>query len=508
MSSEKMKLEQRLQEYLTAHIPCAQDLVVERLEQILGGASRMTYFLGYRYRSDGDHYCRAVLRMMPGTGGFSSDNVAKEVRIFEALQGTPVPAPRTLFWSDESRWLGSPFVIMEQVEGCESSLKGFLQEPYLSVRRRIGENFWTMLGELAKLDPVALGLIEPESVPALEEVWRLELEYVEYHHRLSACFNKPVFEMLIRWLKKNPPPPATKLSIVHGDYRSGNFLYNAKGEIPLMMDWELWRLGDPAIDLVFSVLPNFQDAEGNAGRLMPVGDAIAIWEKTTGFKVSQTSWNWYEAAYYAIASSIWVRMRNEYFAGDGRESLTYFYTLVGLMAYVPHIRRILNLPPPSLKPLPDASHGNGERISNFLVLASKRYLGEYQQTIADKNTARTLAIDGLTLKVIADRFENTANNYVEENQEIEEVLGDARETFASGLLAAEIEAVLEEKPPSFRVSDLVRRNMKLCETLIALHIAVENGGSDTARRLEADIRQVISNQCERVVLPYSPFIGL
>jgi aminoglycoside phosphotransferase (APT) family kinase protein len=95
----------------------------------------MTYFLGSRYfRADGEHSRRAVLRMLPETGGFTSDNIAKEVQIFSALKGTKVPAPHALYWSDENRWLGSPFVIVEEVGGCESSPEGFSREPYLSVR--------------------------------------------------------------------------------------------------------------------------------------------------------------------------------------------------------------------------------------------------------------------------------------------------------------------------------------------------------------------------------------
>ena len=49
------------------------------------------------------------------------------------------------------------------------------------------------------------------------------------------------------WLRENAPA-APKISIVHGDFRIGNFLETG-GHITAILDWELVRLGDPIEDL-------------------------------------------------------------------------------------------------------------------------------------------------------------------------------------------------------------------------------------------------------------------
>ncbi len=91
---------------------------------------------------------------------------------------------------------------------------------------------------------------------------------------------QPIARAAIRWLKRNPPPPAQKISVVHGDYRTGNFLYDANGDIRAILDWEMAHLGDPLEDLGWALDPLW--AHGDPSR--PAGtiaraEAIAIWEK-------------------------------------------------------------------------------------------------------------------------------------------------------------------------------------------------------------------------------------
>jgi aminoglycoside phosphotransferase (APT) family kinase protein len=57
----------------------------------------------------------------------------------------------------------------------------------------------------------------------------------------------PMLEWAAIWLLDHAPV-APKISIVHGDFRIGNFL-EAEGRITAILDWELVRLGDPIEDL-------------------------------------------------------------------------------------------------------------------------------------------------------------------------------------------------------------------------------------------------------------------
>ena len=64
---------------------------------------------------------------------------------------------------------------------------------------------------------------------------------------------QPITRAAIRWLRANPPPPAQRISVVHADYRTGNFLVDERGTIRGILDWELAHLGDPLEDLAWGI---------------------------------------------------------------------------------------------------------------------------------------------------------------------------------------------------------------------------------------------------------------
>ena len=66
----------------------------------------------------------------------------------------------------------------------------------------------------------------------------------------------PLADYGIRWLKAHQPE-APCVTIVHGDYRTGNFL-EVGGRITAILDWELVHLGDPHEDLAWVSLPMYK----------------------------------------------------------------------------------------------------------------------------------------------------------------------------------------------------------------------------------------------------------
>ncbi len=68
-----------------------------------------------------------------------------------------------------------------------------------------------------------------------------------FDHYRSFGVNSPVFDLAFAWLAErcgDAPPSA----IVHGDFRSGNFIVDANG-LAAVLDWELAHLGEGAEDL-------------------------------------------------------------------------------------------------------------------------------------------------------------------------------------------------------------------------------------------------------------------
>jgi len=70
----------------------------------------------------------------------------------------------------------------------------------------------------------------------------------EYLNRYRAYdYPHPVFELAFRWLEERTPD-TPEPTLVHGDYRHGNFVIGPEG-IRAVLDWEIAHRGDPMEDL-------------------------------------------------------------------------------------------------------------------------------------------------------------------------------------------------------------------------------------------------------------------
>jgi len=96
------------------------------------------------------------------------------------------------------------------------------------------------------------------------------------------------------WLKNTPPPTPEKLSVVHGDFRAGNFLYREDGTFVSILDWELCHIGDPIEDLAWSMMPAWSGGSETAGRMINRHDAIATWAKASGLHADPVALSWWE----------------------------------------------------------------------------------------------------------------------------------------------------------------------------------------------------------------------
>ena len=62
---------------------------------------------------------------------------------------------------------------------------------------------------------------------------------------------EPILEAGIRYLYRNPPEENAHQCLVHGDYRSGNFLY-LENKVTGILDWEMAHIGNPLEDLAWA----------------------------------------------------------------------------------------------------------------------------------------------------------------------------------------------------------------------------------------------------------------
>ncbi|HEX3675701.1 MAG TPA: phosphotransferase family protein [Rhizomicrobium sp.] len=302
----------RLARYLTVQL--GTEVGVTGLARIAGGASRETY----RFRAHYDGNERGlILRRDPPASLIETERSA-EFRAYQAFHklGLPVPEPIALELGAEA--LDRPFFVMEEIENC--AVGSILSpDPYGEHRDKIGAQFFSTLGQIAKADPASLGLADFDGANDASQCWKHELARWEKVIDEDEREPQPIARGAIRWLRANPPPPAQKICVVHGDYRTGNFLHDADGNIRAILDWEMAHLGDPLEDLGWALDPLWShgDPTRPAGTVDRAA-ALALWERASGLKADPKALLWWEIFASLKGLAIWISAANEY--AEGRNS--------------------------------------------------------------------------------------------------------------------------------------------------------------------------------------------
>jgi aminoglycoside phosphotransferase (APT) family kinase protein len=316
----RVSLAERIAAYARHRLPGARDVCVEGLDRIHGGASRETWRLRLRYR-DGEREVerRLILRRDP-PGSLIETERAVEFCAYRAFHGSAVPVPEPIWLEEDPSWLDHPFFVMQELPDLEARPQVMLAPPYAEHREEIGRQKWSLLGEIAKADPLRLDLAGVMAPVARDAAWRRELDYWEGVIDADELAPQPVIRAAIRWLRRNPPPPAQKLSVVHGDYRTGNFLVDTQGRIHAILDWEMAHLGDPLEDLAWSLNRVWcWLRDGRVGGLLPRDQAIALWEKASGLVADPAALHWWELFSCVKGQGIWVSSAREFEQGANQD---------------------------------------------------------------------------------------------------------------------------------------------------------------------------------------------
>ena len=275
---------------------------VSAVRRMTGGVARTTW----RCTASGEFGDRGlVFRTSGGDGAeLSLSDDRLEFEVMRAAFGAGVPVAEPLFFEEDARWLGTGFVILEEVPDCETTSAGFTA----AQRGTLAEDTWSILGRIARLDPDAMdldGVLDPATAATCA---RAQLDHWTAIFRASCVHPDPIGEAAIRWMDATMPPPAHHLTLVHGDYRVGNLLFGRDGRVASVLDWEMAHRGDPLEDLAWSLDPRQAvDDPALAGGLAPPARAIALWEAASGMTVDPVALRWWQvfAAFKALA--IWTR---------------------------------------------------------------------------------------------------------------------------------------------------------------------------------------------------------
>lgn len=214
------------------------------LSPLSGGQSNPTFRL-----STGDrHY---VLRKKPpGQLIASAHAIDREYRVMKALQSSDVPVPRMFVYCEDESIVGTPFYLMEFLEGrvlVDQSLPGM--EP--AERGAIYREMNRVIAALHSVDYEAAGLAsygKPGNYFA-RQITRWSRQCCESTLPVNEAMQK-----LMEWLPEHIPA-GDETTLVHGDYRLDNLVFHpTEPRVIGVLDWELSTLGHPLADLSYQCM--------------------------------------------------------------------------------------------------------------------------------------------------------------------------------------------------------------------------------------------------------------
>ncbi len=285
--------EGQLAAYLQHRMPEARGVVVSKIARIPGGASRETWSFDARWSAaDGATVERGYILRRDPTASLLDSNNDLEFELYSALAGSGIPVPEVHWIERDGKWLERPFFVMSRLPGISDGRTLALSPEWAAVRPVIARQKAEILAKIHRVDITYLPALDrPASCDASASH---EIARWERTMRQDMLEPQPVLELAFAWLKRHLPPPPNRLALVHGDYRTGNFLYDQPG-ITGILDWEMAHAGDPVEDLGWLMIKSWRWAgDARVGGLCSREEFVRMYEDAGGQKVDAAALKFWE----------------------------------------------------------------------------------------------------------------------------------------------------------------------------------------------------------------------
>ncbi len=289
---------------------------------LAGGASSLT-FAGVL---DGR---RVVIKVAPpGVEPVAHRDVLRQARILKALAASDVPVPGVLREDPGDPPETPPLYVMSQVDGdcVEPLFDGCV--PFEGVTDRY-RSACRAMAALHRLSPTALGLGDEPVVDPVAEV-----------HRWSDTLRTVDPALAPGWAKVRDAlldcaPNAMAPRVVHGDFRLGNLLA-AGSRVNAVIDWEIWSIGDPRIDVGWFLIncdpDTYRRVPGSEAMAPPAAELAELYRRELGCEVTDLAWFTALACFKSVATWSLIVKHNRRRRSPRVELEAMAATLPGLLA--------------------------------------------------------------------------------------------------------------------------------------------------------------------------------
>lgn len=290
-------VEGQLRAFFDDHVPGS---VIGDIAPLGGGASKEQY--RFSLIEPGKPSAVFVLRREPPESVVETHRL-REYEMMNAVAGEiPVPAAR---WVDvDGRWFGRPALISGFVSGitkppgASGNVTGLGTGFSPGWQARLAPQFIELLARIHLFDWSAAKL-DAFDVPAAGSADGV-LSTINWWDRVweeDSLEPAPIIRLTAQWLRAHAPP-IERVTIVHHDFRPGNFLFDAEsGAVTAVLDWELAHLGDYHEDLAWSLQEGY-GFHDKSGRFIVCGLVdrelfLQRYTELTGFAVDRDKLDYY-----------------------------------------------------------------------------------------------------------------------------------------------------------------------------------------------------------------------
>ena len=192
----------------------------------------------------------------PGAPESRDDGIIREWRIIEALTGTDVPCTEAIASCADTSVLGRAFYLMGFVDGW--SPMGLQDRKWpapfdsdLEARAGLAYQLVEGIALLSNVDWQAKGLQDLGRPDGFHE--RQVDRWTAFLERIKGR-ELPGFDEAAAWLRAHRPIDYVP-GLMHGDYQFANVMYEdgAPARLAAIVDWEMGTVGDPKLDLAWTV---------------------------------------------------------------------------------------------------------------------------------------------------------------------------------------------------------------------------------------------------------------
>jgi aminoglycoside phosphotransferase (APT) family kinase protein len=253
-----------------------QDVIVENLHTLTGGASRTTSAFDAVV---GDARRALILRTGPPDDIHASMELEASVQRLAAAEGARVPHIVTADNSPAA--LGNPYLICEAIGGetIVRKIYRFLDD---AGRDRLLRQCAEALAAIHRADPDSVDLPEADQL-------------TEWRDRLDEMGDTTAtFEWAFRRLAAERPVPSPRV-LVHGDFRMGNLIVDESG-LAAVLDWELVHAGEVYEDLAWFCIRAWRfgaPEDRGAGGLGSVESFLSAYESASGTELDRGVFRWW-----------------------------------------------------------------------------------------------------------------------------------------------------------------------------------------------------------------------